>query len=313
MATETEYDEPFEASPFHAGELAVQARAGVLEAAASTGRMIRDVLLEQHQHFFAQLSYAFLGVVDERSFPAVVAITGAPGFLRARDEVTLRIALPSAVLQGELAHLTQGDAVALLGIEFATRRRNRLNGRVWARDAASITLRVDQSFGNCPKYIHRRLPPPGASFELPRSTHLAEPWTPQMTALVRAADTVLLATASSVSSSPKDGCDVSHRGGTAGFISVEDTGAQVVLMLPDYQGNRMFNTWGNLSVNPKLGLLVPDFERGSALSISGSAALEWDAAPPLAAGATRRQLRIKVDSAAWTSGALPPGWIVLGE
>jgi hypothetical protein len=48
------------------------------------------------------------------------------------------------------------------------------------------------------------------------------------------------------------------------------------LAFPDYSGNNMFNTLGNLAVNPKAGLLFVDFERGSTLQLSGQATIIWE-------------------------------------
>ena len=48
-------------SPFHAGELAVQARAGVADFANSVGRRsIRTEMPEQHQQFFAERPFMVL-------------------------------------------------------------------------------------------------------------------------------------------------------------------------------------------------------------------------------------------------------------
>ena len=49
------------------------------------------------------------------------------------------------------------------------------------------------------------------------------------------------------------------------------------LVFPDYSGNNMFNTLGNLTVNPLSGLLFIDFEQGSTLQITGKASIIWDA------------------------------------
>ena len=42
-----------------------------------------------------------------------------------------------------------------------------------------------------------------------------------------------------------------------------------VLTIPDFSGNRYFNTLGNLAANPRAGLLFIDFERGDTLQLSG--------------------------------------------
>lgn len=50
-----------------------------------------------------------------------------------------------------------------------------------------------------------------------------------------------------------------------------------MLAFPDYAGNMMFNTLGNISVNPHVGLLFLDFETGSTLQLTGTAQIYWDA------------------------------------
>jgi hypothetical protein len=45
---------------------------------------------------------------------------------------------------------------------------------------------------------------------------------------------------------------------------------------PDYNGNSIFNTLGNIQVNPNAGLLFIDFESGRTLQISGVAPIDWD-------------------------------------
>jgi hypothetical protein len=48
------------------------------------------------------------------------------------------------------------------------------------------------------------------------------------------------------------------------------------LEFPDYPGNNMFNTLGNLVVHPRAGLLFVDFERGDLLQLTGSARILWE-------------------------------------
>lgn len=69
--------------------------------------------------------------------------------------------------------------------------------------------------------------------------------------------------------------------GIRGSISLD-------LVIPDYAGNQMFNTLGNIAANSRAGLLFIDFESGRTLQRTGRAAIDWDAgrAAPLA-GAER--------------------------
>jgi hypothetical protein len=86
-------------------------------------------------------------------------------------------------------------------------------------------------------------------------------------ARIRSADTFFLGTAH-----PGRGTDASHRGGPAGFVRV--AGNQ--LWWPDYPGNNLFNSFGNLVVSPEAALLFPDFATGRTVQLSGTAEVEWD-------------------------------------
>ena len=85
-------------------------------------------------------------------------------------------------------------------------------------------------------------------------------------ALIRAADTFLLGT-----THPERGNDASHQGGTPGFVRVGDG----QLWWSDYPGNNMFNSFGNLAVDPAAALLFADFGTGQTLHLSGTASVEW--------------------------------------
>lgn len=62
--------------------------------------------------------------------------------------------------------------------------------------------------------------------------------------------------------------DCSYKGGLPGFVRVLN---ESVLCLPDYDGNGMYRTWGNVLVNPNVGLLFLDFERQKRIRVNGSA------------------------------------------
>ena len=62
--------------------------------------------------------------------------------------------------------------------------------------------------------------------------------------------------------------DCSYKGGLPGFVRVLD---EQTLALPDYDGNGMYRTWGNVLVNPQVGLLFVDFEKPKRLRVNGIA------------------------------------------
>ncbi len=71
---------------------------------------------------------------------------------------------------------------------------------------------------------------------------------------------------------PEKGADASHRGGNPGFIRIINPDR---LMFPDYTGNNLFQTFGNLTVNPHAGLLFIDFDRSYTLQLTGTAEILW--------------------------------------
>jgi hypothetical protein len=62
-------------------------------------------------------------------------------------------------------------------------------------------------------------------------------------------------------------------GGIPVLIKVE---SPEKLIIPDYHGNLMFNTLGNLQVNPRAGVVFPDFEGGRTLQLTGRVTIQWD-------------------------------------
>ena len=172
----------------------------------------------------------------------------------------------------------------MLAIEFSTRRRVRINGMLAHVDEAGMQISVDQAYGNCPKYIHPRRLEHVASAPQPveRSSTLSA----EHEHVIANADTFFLGTIH-----PTRGADASHRGGPPGFVHVDGDR----LWWPDYPGNNMFNSFGNLAVDPSAALLFIDFETGATLHATGTAAVEW-VTPSDIDGGTGRRVNLAVES-----------------
>lgn len=67
--------------------------------------------------------------------------------------------------------------------------------------------------------------------------------------------------------------DCSYKGGLPGFVRVVD---ERTLAFPDYDGNGMFRSLGNILVNPRVGLLFIDFEHPDRMRINGAASVHDD-------------------------------------
>jgi hypothetical protein len=300
-------------SPFHAGEQSVQTRLGVREEIEPWARrVVRPHLPDSHRAFYAQLPFLVAAARDRLGRPWATLLAGEPGFASSPDEGTLRIAaLPSRDdALGEA--LAAGDDLGLLGIELHTRRRNRVNGRVADRSSAGLSLAVTQSFGNCPQYITerswRRAQPEATSKPARRGTELSA----RQRRWIGLADTFFIATGYRATGPDSEafGMDASHRGGAPGFVHVRDGGH---LVFPDYAGNNHFNTLGNLLLDPRVGLLFVDFERGDLLQLTGRATLDWDSDEVARFPGARRLVAIEIEETIELTGVLPLRWEAAGE
>ena len=285
---------------FHDGELAVQRRAGVRQEAERLAAMLEPVKLGGGiAAFLAERTFAVITARDADGRLWTSPLSGPPGFLEAADASTLAIHV--RLPEGDPLHgLPAGQKAGLVIVEFAARRRIRVNGTLTAAGDDVLAIEVEQGYGNCPQYINQRvLAPVGAGQDGPdqagaeragadqagaerASTDLDGPGqagdgdvrraavlSPADAELIRAADTFFLGT-----TNPERGSDASHRAGRPGFVRVDGDR----IWWPDYPGNKLFNSFGNLAVNPEAALLFPDFGTGRTLYLSGTAEVEWDAA-----------------------------------
>lgn len=239
-------------SAYHEGELDVQRRAGVEEEAGRVGRIVGSAMPAAAMQFLEARPFVIVGSVDEQGAVWASLVVGAA---RAADERTVVLA-PTG---GNLDHVFQGDA-GLLAIDFATRRRMRVNGRA-RRDGARIVIETREVYSNCPQYIH---PQETQAAMLSGPTRSSTTLSDAQQAWIRSADTFFIASAH-----PTAGADASHRGGEPGFVRAD----AYRVAWTDYRGNNMFNTLGNLAVNPRCGLLFTDFHR--TLQITGLATIHW--------------------------------------
>ncbi|WP_395712934.1 pyridoxamine 5'-phosphate oxidase family protein [Reyranella sp.] len=280
---------------FHEDELAAQRLAG-----QSPGRAaIRPFMPDQHRAFFAGLPYIFAASLDERGWPIGTALTGETGFIRSPDPTALRIeAFPR---EGDPASpgLVEGAEIGLIGLDFTNRRRNRANGTLAVVDDG-LTVHVGQSFGNCAQYIQTRTPSPRtpASTPIEALSHLDG--TAQ--ALIGISDTFFVASHSRAGVGAGGGLDMSHRGGRPGFVGV--AGEQ--LTIPDFRGNRFYNTLGNLLGDPRAGLLFIDFASGDLLQLQGRVAIDWH--PGAAPVGVERLWQITIEHAWRQRSAFPFNW-----
>ncbi|MFK7762582.1 MAG: pyridoxamine 5'-phosphate oxidase family protein [Roseobacter sp.] len=291
-----------ESGVFHAGERRLHDKLGISERQHALGlRMIRDHMPDEHREFFAKLPAIHIGAIDLSGHPWAVVRTGQAGFMHSANNKSLSIS--SQALAGEPADLdlSVGAKISVVGIEFETQRRNRLNATIVASEGDTLSLRVDQSYGNCPKYIQVRKETQIGEYQ-PAVPMTSSTFGAENMDLIEAADTLLIASrAKDLGDDPRFGVDINHRGGMPGFVTVLD---DATIQFPDYKGNNFYNTLGNILTDNRVGVQFVDFATGTLLNIKGTAELIEDlndGALPLMG----RGLRITAHAVTRTERALP--------
>ncbi|HEY6547048.1 MAG TPA: pyridoxamine 5'-phosphate oxidase family protein [Vicinamibacteria bacterium] len=267
-------------SRFHEGEIEVQERQGVRADADRVGRIVARQIPETLRPLLARQRLAVAATLDARSRPWASLLTGPEGFIEAADEQLLRLDVRPRPDDPLVANLKVRQELGLLVLDPRTRQRLRVNGR-GLLSSDGLFLLVDEVYGNCPKYIQKRriiepaepgqedpggesVPGSGGHGRVRRSSALD----PRQRGWIEAADTLFLATWH-----PRGGADASHRGGRPGFVRVID---ERTLEFPDYPGNNLFNSLGNLAGHPHAGLLFVEFETGNLLQITARARVVWE-------------------------------------
>jgi len=254
--------------PYHEGELDIQRRAGVVEEARRLARGVSPALTADAARLMAGYRMAVAASLDQDGRVWASVLTGPAGFLLPVDQKLMLVAAHPHAHDPLASNLAARNELGLLAIDLAARRRLRFNGRALLDPERGIFLSLDQVYGNCPKYIQARrveaLEPSGSG---PSPVRSGAPDARQR-AWIGSADTFFIG-----SFHPEGGADASHRGGAPGFVRMN---GERSLVFGDYPGNNMFNTLGNLAVQPRAGLLFLDFENGATLQLTGRALLDRD-------------------------------------
>ncbi|MBD6619769.1 pyridoxamine 5-phosphate oxidase [Komarekiella sp. 'clone 1'] len=254
---------------FHSGEIAVQTQAGVREEAQRLCNVITSTIKPSAQEFLHTQQLAIASTVDSKSRIWASLLTGKPGFVEVLNTQTIQI--NATPIQTDPLHhnLQTNNDIGLLVIDLENRKRLRFNGKAEVNQE-NIKVQIQQVFFNCPKYIQTRYIKKYVADSLENPEAFTRDTLIDTDQLwITQADTFFIA-----SYHPESGADASHRGGFPGFVQVLNSNK---LVFPDYSGNNMFQTFGNLIVNPNAGLLFIDFAQGHTLQLTGIAQVIWDA------------------------------------
>lgn len=283
---------------FHSGEIAVQERAGVRDIAEDVGDSIVDHIPAAAARFLELRTMVVLGTVDTRGHVWASVVTGEPGFIEVVGDRALRIAARDSLGDPLFQNLANEGHAALFAPDFVAARRVRVNGRGVIKHGA-ILITAEEVFGNCRRYLQERIFVGSRETSekdrtaVARGTRLSASQQQQ----ISRADTFFIATDRS-----DRGADVSHKGGNPGFVRIVDSRR---LAFPDYNGNSMFNTLGNITVNPNAGLLFMDFNGGRTLQLTGTAAIDWSAGRVSGFAGAERVVDFEIDEVIDNSFGFP--------
>jgi hypothetical protein len=263
--------------------------------------MIADKIIPGAIRFVSKQPFVILGSVDEQDNLWSSIVVGKTGFMVAEPQ-SLDIVDLSQVQSVDAdpfwSNLKTDSRVGMLVIDLRSRARLRVNGRAEFQSETKLHIDVEQAYPNCPQYIQRRNYRPTDDQTVSSKTAVGTSLNHDQKQWISGADTLFVA-----SQHPRSGIDASHRGGNPGFIQVVD---RTRLRIPDYAGNGMFNTLGNFAVNPRAGLVIPDFESGRTLQLTGRAAVLWDVDDPKNdTGGTRRYWEFEIKRWVQIDNSLP--------
>jgi ferredoxin-NADP reductase/predicted pyridoxine 5'-phosphate oxidase superfamily flavin-nucleotide-binding protein len=304
-------------SPFHEGELQLQRKFGVdSNVAQYAPKFIRPYMPDQHREFYTSQPFVVVSARDSRGmmWATMLVNEGNTDFITSPDPFSLLI--NASLLPGDALHdaFQDGDDLGILGIEFGSKRRNRVNGRVRRHfPRGSIAFQVGQSFGNCPQYIKPRqwwknVPVVHGRGAVPKSIERSTKLTMKQIEQIKNSDTLFVASGyRGEGDSPAFGNDVSHRGGPKGWIHVVDSRT---IALPDFPGNDMYNTLGNIVMDSRFGITVPLLPTGGMIQMSGRATIDYDeeSTNQIFAGALRLVIFTIDEVVTVADGSLPLSW-----
>ena len=248
--------------------------------------------------------------VPVSTYATTPLLSGEPGFIEVVDSHTIQVHFLPISSDPLVQNLLVHPQIGILVIDLENRRRLRLNGRAQLQLESSysigenrilMTIQLQEVFFNCPKYIQTR-------HQTAINQKPLDPWASSIRVSLNSTDQQWIATADTffIASFYADtGADASHRGGFPGFVQILNPNQ---LVFPDYAGNNMFQTLGNLAVNPHAGLLFVNFEQGHTLQLTGTSKIIWEQAQLSQIAGAQRLIEFTIEQVLETQNATPFRW-----
>lgn len=254
------------AEVYHEGEKEIQQKVGERLIADRNGAIITDTIIKGAINFIEKQPMAIVSSINDEKELWTSLLIGDFGFTKVPQPNTIvfdKDKIKSNSDDTFFKNILSNPSIGSLFIELDTRRRFRINGECKLNEN-KIEVTIKESYPNCPKYIQRRIISMPEYFEQTTATIAngsilsddEKKW-------IANTDTFFVGSGSS-----EHRLDASHRGGNPGFVEILENDT---LKIPDYAGNSLYNTFGNIVQSPNVGLLFIDFEKRETLQLTGKA------------------------------------------
>ena len=232
---------------YHHGQLEVQDEANTRELASRMAHWVGPAA--EFAERADMLVFAALGE-DERLHFA--GLSGPPPLIRVEGPSSLRL---------DATRLPPSGPVGGLAINLGEARRVRLNGTL-SNSGDGDLLDIDEAFTLCRKYLVPSVSVGESRHAGPQTSELVDLHDPWLHDVVSRAETTFLA-----SVTPDGLPDVAHRGGPPGFLELDAATGR--LTWPEYLGDGVFKSAGNVRATSLVTLLVLDLDSGDAVELIG--------------------------------------------
>jgi hypothetical protein len=237
---------------YHAGQIAVQEEAKTRHVADKLAHWVGPV-----GEFALGADLLLLATAGADGILSFTVLSGEPPLVQIAGDSELRLRFPPSLAPFSQTPVACGG----LAISLGQARRARINGTLISNGGA-VELAAAETFTLCRKYM-------APSLALEMRPHLGpvaceplaldDPW---LAGLLAKAETSFVA-----SVSPDGGPDVAHRGGPPGFLELDPSGRR--LTWPEYVGDGVFKSAGNVRATGIMTLLVPDHDSGDGVELVG--------------------------------------------
>jgi len=250
---------------FHKGEHHIQELMSVRQSSDALSSLIQNKIPPIAKDFLEELNFCMVSLNTKQFNLYTITIYSTSSFIEIIDNSTILISLDYRSHIPKIFFEEENLNIGMIGLNFENSKRIRINGKGQIKDN-KLKINIDEIYSNCPKYIKKRIFSKNLSTKTKQNVITESLLSTDIIHTISNLDTFFIA-----SSHNEKGVDISHKGGTNGFIKVI---SPIKLEFVDLPGNNLYNTLGNIYTNPYINIFFIDFDRRNTYQILGKATIE---------------------------------------